>query len=100
LLVDYKKPPKLPCVPQQAVVDLSTGSRCVWVLKDDMTVEQRVIETREMSDGWIPVDKGLSIGDKVIVSGMSKLAPGMKVVLAEATGNEDLDPSFKPRIKE
>ena len=100
LLVDYKKPPKLPCVPQQAVVDLSTGSRCVWVLKDDMTVEQRVIETREMSDGWIPVDKGLSIGDKVIVSGMSKLAPGMKVALAEATGNEDLDPSFKPRIKE
>ena len=100
LLVDYKKPPKLPCVPQQAVIDLSTGSRCVWVLKADMTVEQRVIETREMSDGWIPVDKGLSLGEKVIVSGMSKLAPGMKVSLAEATGNEDLDPNFQPRIKE
>ena len=100
LLVDYKKPPKLPCVPQQAVIDLSTGSRCVWVLKADMTVEQRVIETREMSDGWIPVDKGLSLGEKVIVSGMSKLAPGMKVALAEATGNEDLDPNFQPRIKE
>ena len=100
LLVDYKQPPKLPCVPQQAVVDLSTGSRGVWVLKDDMTVEQRVIETREMSDGWIPVDKGLSLGEKVIVSGMSKLAPGMKVALAEATGNDDLDPNFQPRIKE
>ena len=100
LLVDYKKPPKLPCVPQQAVVDLSTGSRGVWVLKDDMTVEQRVVETSEMSDGWIPVDKGLSLGEKVIVSGMSKLAPGMKVALAEATGNDDLDPNFQPRIKE
>ena len=100
LLVDYKKPPKLPCVPQQSVVDLSTGSRGVWVLKDDMTVEQRVVETREMSDGWIPVDKGLSLGEKVIVSGMSKLAPGMKVALAEATGNDDLDPNFQPRIKE
>lgn len=100
LLVDYKKPPKLPCVPQQAVVDLSTGSRGVWVLKDDMTVEQRVIETREMSDGWIPVDKGLSLGEKIIVSGMSKLAPGMKVKIVEATGNDDLDPSFQPRIKE
>ena len=100
LLVDYKQPPKLPCVPQQAVVDLSTGSRGVWVLKDDMTVEQRVVETREMSDGWIPVDKGLSLGEKVIVSGMSKLAPGMKVTLAEATGNDDLDPNFQPRIKE
>ena len=100
LLVDYKQPPKLPCVPQQAVVDLSTGSRGVWVLKDDMTVEQRVIETREMSDGWIPVDKGLSLGEKVIVSGMAKLAPGMKVSLAEATGNDDLDPNYQPRIKE
>ena len=100
LLVDYKKPPKLPCVPQQAVVDLSTGSCGVWVLKDDMTVEQRVIETREMSEGWVPVCKGLSLGEKVIVSGMSKLAPGMKVTLAEATGNDDLDPNFQPRIKE
>ena len=100
LLVDYKKPPKLPCVPQQAVVDLSTGSRGVWVLKDDMTVEQRVIEAREMSDGWIPVDKGLSLGEKVIVSGVSKLAPGMKVKIVEATGNDDLDPNFQPRIKE
>ena len=100
LLVDYKKPPKLPCVPQQAVVDLSTGSRGVWVLKDDMTVEQRVIEAREMSDGWIPVDKGLSLGEKVIVSGMSKLAPGMKVKIVEATNNDDLDPNFQPRIKE
>ena len=100
LLVDYKKPPKLPCVPQQAVVDLSTGNCGVWVLKDDMTVEQRVIETREMSEGWVPVCKGLSLGEKVIVSGMSKLAPGMKVTLAEATGNDDLDPNFRPRIKE
>ena len=100
LLVDYKKPPKLPCVPQQAVVDLSTGSRGVWVLKDDMTVEQRVIEAREMSDGWIPVDKGLSLGEKVVVSGVSKLAPGMKVKIVEATNNDDLDPNFQPRIKE
>lgn len=100
LLVDYKTPPKFPCVPQQAVVDLATGSRGVWVLKDDMTVEQRVIEAREMCDGWIPVDKGLAVGEKVIVSGMAKLVTGMKVKLAEATGNEDLDPNFKPRIKE
>jgi hypothetical protein len=65
-----------------------------------MTVEQRVIEAREMCDGWIPVDKGLAVGEKVIVSGMAKLVTGMKVKLAEATGNEDLDPNFKPRIKE
>ena len=100
LLVDYKTPPKYPCVPQQAVFDLSTGSRGVWVLKDDMTVEQRVVETREASEGWVPVDKGLKPGEKVVIAGIAKLAPGMKVTLVEATNNDDLDPDFKPRIKE
>ena len=100
LLVDYKNPPKLPCVPQQAVVDLSTGSRGIWVLKDDMTVEQRVVETREMSDGWVPVEGEIKVGEKVVISGTSKLAPGMKVQIVEATGNEDIDPGFQPRIKE
>ena len=100
LLVDHKNPPKLPCVPQQAVLDLSTGSCAVWVLKDDMTVEQRVVETRETSGGWTPVVSGVKPGEKVVVSGIAKLAPGMKVALAEATGNEDLDPNFKPRIQE
>ena len=100
LLVDHKNPPKLPCVPQQAVLDLSTGSRAIWVLKEDMTVEQRVVETRETSAGWTPVVSGVKPGEKVVVSGIAKLAPGMKVALAEATGNEDLDPNFKPRIQE
>lgn len=100
LLVDYKTPPKYLCVPQQAIYDLSTGSRAVWVLKDDMTVEQRIVETREMSGGWTPIVKGLKLGEKVVISGISKLAPGMKVALVEATNNDDLDPNFTPRIKE
>ena len=100
LLVDYKTPPKYPCVPQQAVFDLSTGSRGVWVLKDDMTVEQRVVETREANEGWVPVNKGLKLGEKVVIAGIAKLAPGMKVTLVEATNNDDLDSDFKPRIKE
>lgn len=100
LLVDYKTPPKFPSVPQQAVFDLATGSRTVWVLKEDNTVEQRVIQTREANEGWVPVEDGLKIGEKIIVSGISKLAPGMKVTVVEATSNDDLDPNFKPRIKE
>lgn len=100
LLVDYKTPPKYLCVPQQAIYDLSTGSRAVWVLKDDMTVEQRIVETREVSSGWTPIVQGLKLGEKVVISGISKLAPGMKVALVEATNNDDLDPNFTPRIKE
>ena len=100
LLVDYRTPPKMVCVPQQAVVDLSSGSRAVWVLKEDMTVEQRVVDAKEANEGWVPVEGSLKAGEKVVVSGVSKLAPGMKVALVEPTGNEDLDKNFKPRIKE
>ena len=100
LLTDRKVPPKMPCIPQQAVQDLSTGSQGVWVLKDDMTVEQRVVELREMSEGWCPVIKGLALGEKVVISGLGKLGSGMKVQLAEPTGNDDLDPKYKPPVQE
>ena len=100
LLTDRKAPPKMLCVPQQAVSDLSTGSQCVWVLKDDMTVEQRVVELREMSEGWMPVISGLKLGEKVVISGLGKLGPGVKVQVVEPTMNDDLDPNYVPPVKE
>ena len=90
----------MPCIPQQAVFDLSTGSQGVWVLKDDMTVEQRVVDLREMSEGWCPVVSGLALGEKVVISGIGKLGPGVKVQLAEPTGNDDLNPKYEPPVKE
>ena len=100
LLTDRKTPPKMPCIPQQAVFDLSTGSQGVWVLKDDMTVEQRVVELREMSNGWMPVISGLKLGENVVISGIGKLGPGMKVTLAEPTDNDDLNPKYVPPVQE
>ncbi|MBQ3290224.1 MAG: efflux RND transporter periplasmic adaptor subunit [Kiritimatiellae bacterium] len=100
LLTDRKAPPKMPCVPQQAVFDLSTGSQGVWVLKDDMTVEQRVVDLREMSEGWCPVISGVALGEKVVISGLGKLGPGVKVKVVEATPNDDLDPNYKPPVVE
>ncbi len=100
LLVDSKNPPKIPCIPQQAVFDLATGARAVWVLKADNSVEQRVVRVGEMIDGWVPAHEGLAVGEKVVISGISKLAPGMKVMFAEATSNDDIDPAYKAPIKE
>ena len=100
LLTDRKTPPKMPCIPQQAVFDLAAGSQGVWVLKDDMTVEQRVVDLREMSEGWCPVVSGLALGEKVVISGIGKLGPGMKVQVVEPTMNDDLDPNYKPKVQE
>ena len=100
LLTDRKTPPKMACVPQQALFDLTGGSQAVWVLKDDMTVEQRVVDVREMSEGWSPVVSGLKLGEKVVISGLGKLGPGMKVKVVEPTSNDDIDPGYQPPVKE
>ena len=99
LLVDRRKPETLVSVPQQAVFDIAGGNQGVYVLHDDMTVEQRVVTVREAFEGWSPVVTGLKDGEKVVISGVSKLRPGAKVVLVEPTDNDDLNPSYKPPIE-
>ena len=100
LLVDRRKPEPVACVPQQAVFDIAGGNQGVYVLKDDMTVEQRVVTVREAFEGWSPIITGLEGGEKVVISGVSKLRPGTKVVLVEPTDNDDLNPNYKAPIKE
>ncbi len=100
LLVDRKVAKNEVCVPQQAVFDLATGEQAVWVMKEDQTVEQRKIAAREMFEGWVPVGTSVKAGEKVVISGVSKLKPGMKVTLVEATDNDDLNPAYQPPIKE
>ncbi len=100
LLTDYRAAPKMACVPQQALFELTSGNQAVWVLKADGTVEQRAVETKETFKGWAPVVKGLKVGEKVVISGIAKLRVGMKVEIAEATNNDDLDPKYDPPIKD
>ena len=99
LLVDRRNPEPVACVPQQAVFDIAGGNQGVYVLKDDMTVEQRVVTVREAFEGWAPILTGIKDGEKVVISGVSKLRPGSKVALVEATGNDDLDPNYKAPIE-
>ena len=99
LLADKRRPEPVACVPQQAVVDLAGGNQGVYVLKPDSTVEQRVVTTREMFEGWMPIVTGLKGDEKVVVSGVSKLRPGAKVTVVQATDNDDLKPGYKPPIQ-
>ena len=100
LLTDYQEPPSYPSVPQQAIVDLPGGNQGVWILKDDMTVEQRPVEAKEPFGGWTPLVKGVKEGERVVISGISKLGPGVKVALAEPTSNDDINAGHKSPIEE
>ena len=53
-----------------------------------------------MSEGWSPVVKGVSLGEKVVISGHGKLGHGVKVQVVEPTMNDDLDPNYQPPVKE
>jgi len=39
-------------------------------------------------------------GEKVVLSGVGKLATGMKVELSTPTSNDDINPNHVPPIKE
>ena len=100
LLADYQQPPEFPSVPQTAIFDAAGGNVAVWVVKDDSTVEMRIVKTRDSYKGWCPILEGLAAGEKVVISGVAKLQAGMKVVETAPTPNEDIDPDFKPSVAE
>ncbi len=66
-------------VPQRAVTRDAEGHASVLVVGADNTLQVRLIETRRAAgDAWL-VGKGLAVGDRVVVRGPLRLAPGMPV---------------------
>ena len=66
-------------VPQKAVSESPQGA-FVYVIKEDNSVELRLIEPGDWSGSdWI-IESGLAKGDKVVVDGLIKVQPGITVV--------------------
>ncbi len=63
-------------VPQQAVQRNAGGGAEVYLVKDDNRVTTQPIRTASMIDGQWLVSNGLKSGDRVIVEGFQKFAPG------------------------
>ncbi|MCE3044350.1 efflux RND transporter periplasmic adaptor subunit [Legionella sp. 16cNR16C] len=71
--------PKALLVPQQGITRDNTGKATALIVDSENKVEQRNITvTQAVKDKWL-VTKGLSAGDKIIVSGQLKVKPGSKV---------------------
>jgi membrane fusion protein, multidrug efflux system len=76
LVTDVKEGAVL--VPQLAVQEIQ-GLYSVMVVKPDATVEQRMVKAGErVGNLWI-IDSGVKPGEKVIVEGLQKVKPGVKV---------------------
>lgn len=75
--------------PQGAVQNGQQGTYA-YVLKPDNTVDARpVVVGRTLSDGSV-IDKGLSVGERVVTDGQLRLRPGSKVEIlpSEKTAEE------------
>lgn len=74
--VDEKKGAIL--VPQRAVTELQ-GIYNVAVVKPDDTVEVRMVKAAERVGTLWVIDQGLQPGDRIVVDGVQKVRPGIKV---------------------
>ncbi len=75
--------PEAILIPQQAALTGPKG-KFVYVVNAEGKTESRPIETGEWREDQFLVTSGLSSGERVLVSGIMKLQPGMPVKVVEA----------------
>ena len=78
-------------VPQTAVQELQ-GVYSVMVVGKDGSVEQRLVQTGQRVKSLWVIDEGLKAGEQVVVEGLQKIRPGMKVAVQAVTIEEDKKP--------
>ena len=79
------------------VQDQSIGTdqdrKFVLVLKPDNTLEYRAVSIGRVVDGLRAIEKGVAAGERVVINGMMRVRPGIRVspvsasMVAEAKGN-------------
>ncbi|HYG87639.1 MAG TPA: efflux RND transporter periplasmic adaptor subunit [Azospirillum sp.] len=78
VVIRRDQPEQRPVIPVAAVQQDQQG-RYVLVLDQNNRVQQRRIETGPQMDQVVVVDKGLTVGETVVVDGAQKVRPGMTV---------------------
>jgi multidrug efflux system membrane fusion protein len=66
-----------------SVVQRSSQGLFAWIVTVDNTAEMRPISAGVSNDELTVVDKGLSVGERVVVSGQYRLKPNIKVEATE-----------------
>ena len=61
----------------------------VYVIKDDMTAELRVVTPGRMYGDWTVIDKGMAAGEKVVTDGQLRITPGVKVEIKNEKAKQD-----------
>ena len=70
---------------QDQAIGTDQDRKFVLVLKADNTVEYRPVVTGRVVDGLRTVQSGLKPGERVVINGLMRVRPGMKVAATNAT---------------
>jgi multidrug efflux system membrane fusion protein len=70
-------------VPTQAVQTGQQG-QFVFVIKSDMTAEQRAVKVGEAVEGSTIIEQGVQPGERVVTDGQLRLVPGARVEIRQA----------------
>jgi len=84
-------------VPSSAV---QTGQQgyYVYVIKDDMSAELRVVMPGRTHENWTVIDKGIAVGEKVVTDGQLRLVPGTKVEIKPSTAEAQLEGNTRSQM--
>jgi RND family efflux transporter MFP subunit len=69
---------------RDAAVGTDQDKKYVLVLKPDNTVDYRPIQLGPLTDGLRVIKSGLKPGERIVVNGLQRVRPGMKVTVHEA----------------
>jgi membrane fusion protein, multidrug efflux system len=70
-------------VPQQTV-QVGPNGYYAYIIKPDNTVERRAVDVAALQDGIAVINKGLNVGEKVVVDGQFRLTEGARVRILDA----------------
>ncbi len=83
-------------VPQASIIRTNTGAATVLLVNRENKVEARVVETGQNHGNQVVVEKGLSPGERVIVSGLQKVRPEATVTPVETPAAQGETPAQQP----
>ena len=69
---------------QDQAIGTDQDRKFVLVLKSDNTIEYRPVVTGRVVDGLRTVESGLKPGERVVINGLMRVRPGMKVAATNA----------------
>ena len=83
------KPFRATLIPDGAI-GTDQDRKFVLVLKPDSTVEYRGVALGRLADGLRVVDSGVKPGEQIVVNGLQRARPGMKVAAAAAPADSNV----------